>query len=102
MDVFVLYSMLNNLLKQIVSFMSHDNSLVTVPCFSVYFQIHTMHRLVLCLFFATTLLFLSQVTCQPDAMLAPPGRPAEFRTPDQLRRYLKALNDYYAIVGRPR
>ena len=64
-------------------------------------QITTMHRLILGLFLATAILLLS-VTCQPDAMLAPPGRPAEFRTPDQLRRYLKALNDYYAIVGRPR
>ncbi|KAL4229054.1 hypothetical protein ACF0H5_012092 [Mactra antiquata] len=48
------------------------------------------------------MVLVSTVTCLPDAMLAPPGRPAEFRSPDQLRRYLKALNDYYAIVGRPR
>jgi hypothetical protein len=41
------------------------------------------------------------VTCQ-DAMLAPPDRPQEFRSPTELRQYLKALNDYYAIVGRPR
>ena len=47
-------------------------------------------------------MMLVVVASMPDAMLTPPGRPSEFRTPDQLRRYLKALNDYYAIVGRPR
>ncbi|XP_064594495.1 pro-neuropeptide Y-like isoform X2 [Liolophura sinensis] len=41
------------------------------------------------------------VTSQ-DSMLAPPDRPTEFRSPNELRRYLKALNEYYAIVGRPR
>ncbi|XP_048779585.1 pro-neuropeptide Y-like [Ostrea edulis] len=34
--------------------------------------------------------------------LSPPSRPSAFRSPAQLRKYLKALNDYYAIVGRPR
>lgn len=53
-------------------------------------------------FLLVTAIVLVSVTCMPDAMLAPPGRPSEFRTPDQLRKYLKALNDYYAIVGRPR
>jgi len=47
-------------------------------------------------------LMLVAVTPMPDAMLSPPGRPSEFRSPDELRSYLKALNDYYAIVGRPR
>ncbi|KAL5011025.1 hypothetical protein ScPMuIL_013330 [Solemya velum] len=59
-----------------------------------------MHKAVLAAFLVVSVL-LVEVTCQ-DAMLAPPDRPSEFRTPDQLRRYLKALNDYYAIVGRPR
>ncbi|XP_045208683.1 pro-neuropeptide Y-like isoform X2 [Mercenaria mercenaria] len=47
-------------------------------------------------------ILISTATCLPDAMLAPPSRPSEFRSPGQLRSYLKALNDYYAIVGRPR
>ena len=54
--------------------------------------------------FATLLLaslILIEVTCQ-ESMLAPPDRPDEFRSPGELRRYLKALNEYYAIVGRPR
>ncbi|XP_060562722.1 pro-neuropeptide Y-like isoform X2 [Ruditapes philippinarum] len=49
-----------------------------------------------------TAILISTVTCLPDAMLSPPDRPNEFRSPGQLRSYLKALNDYYAIVGRPR
>lgn len=59
-----------------------------------------MHKTI----FATLLvasLVLLEVTCQ-EAMLAPPERPAEFRSPRELRQYLKALNEYYAIVGRPR
>nr|QUP51999.1 NPF-1 [Urechis unicinctus] len=32
----------------------------------------------------------------------PPERPKVFRNPDELRDYLKALNEYFAIVGRPR
>ncbi|KAH3704343.1 hypothetical protein DPMN_079822 [Dreissena polymorpha] len=52
--------------------------------------------------FCAISILVAAVNSMPDAMLAPPGRPSEFRTPDQLRTYLKALNDYYAIVGRPR
>lgn len=46
-------------------------------------------------------LFTLNVSSQ-DSLLAPPSRPSEFRTPEELRQYLKALNEYYAIVGRPR
>jgi len=35
-------------------------------------------------------------------MNGPPIRPVAFHNPQELREYLKALNDYYAIVGRPR
>ncbi|BFZ06519.1 hypothetical protein BsWGS_09558 [Bradybaena similaris] len=35
-------------------------------------------------------------------MLSPPERPREFRNPSELRQYLKELNEYYAIMGRPR
>nr|P41321.1 RecName: Full=Neuropeptide F; Short=NPF [Cornu aspersum]AAB24383.1 neuropeptide F, NPF [Helix aspersa=garden snails, circumoesophageal ganglia, Peptide, 39 aa] [Cornu aspersum] len=35
-------------------------------------------------------------------MLSPPERPREFRHPNELRQYLKELNEYYAIMGRTR
>ncbi|KAK7497613.1 hypothetical protein BaRGS_00011253, partial [Batillaria attramentaria] len=59
-----------------------------------------MHKLLFPVLLVASLV-LVEVTCQ-DAMLAPPARPDEFRSPGELRRYLKALNEYYAIVGRPR
>ncbi|BFZ22779.1 hypothetical protein BsWGS_25818 [Bradybaena similaris] len=42
-----------------------------------------------------------EVTCNPQ-MLSPPERPREFKNPSELRQYLKELNEYYAIMGRPR
>ena len=45
--------------------------------------------------------FIVQISSQ-EIMLSPPSRPAEFRNPKELREYMKALNEYYAIVGRPR
>ena len=32
----------------------------------------------------------------------PPERPEDFNNPEELRVYLKALNDYFSLVGRPR
>jgi len=37
-----------------------------------------------------------------NEMLAPPPRPAKFKSALQLRQYLAALNEYYSIMGRPR
>ena len=59
-----------------------------------------MQKVLISLLLVASLVLL-EVTCQ-EAMLAPPDRPDEFRSPGELRRYLKALNEYYAIVGRPR
>ncbi|KAK6182415.1 hypothetical protein SNE40_010115 [Patella caerulea] len=59
-----------------------------------------MQKLVIALVLVAAVMMV-EVTGQ-DSMLAPPDRPSEFRSPDELRRYLKALNEYYAIVGRPR
>ena len=59
-----------------------------------------MHKVLLSALLVASLVLL-EVTCR-EAMLAPPDRPTEFRSPTELRRYLKALNEYYAIVGRPR
>ncbi|VDP97056.1 unnamed protein product [Trichobilharzia regenti] len=37
-----------------------------------------------------------------SAEFKPPERPAEFKTMEELNRYLKKLRHYYFIVGRPR
>jgi len=31
-----------------------------------------------------------------------PERPKTFRSPEELKEYLRTLNDYFAIAGRPR
>ncbi|KAH9492401.1 hypothetical protein Btru_051025 [Bulinus truncatus] len=46
-------------------------------------------------------LAVMEIMCSEN-MLTPPERPEEFKNPNELRKYLKALNEYYAIVGRPR
>ena len=49
------------------------------------------------------ILLLSHVTeTEADNMAGPPVRPEVFRNPQELRDYLTALNEYFAIVGRPR
>ena len=60
-----------------------------------------MQKYVLAVYLLVTLLVINEVTGH-DSMLSPPRKPRFFRTPDQLRKYLKELNDFYAIVGRPR
>lgn len=63
-----------------------------------------MHRttlVVLCLA-CVAMLVIDDVTAEYGEMLAPPPRPAEFTSADQLRNYLAALNEYYSIMGRPR
>lgn len=51
--------------------------------------------------FVIAVVLVIQISSQ-EIMLSPPSRPAEFRNPKELREYMKALNEYYAIVGRPR
>jgi len=36
------------------------------------------------------------------ALSAPPDRPNAFKNQDEVKDYLRALNDYFSIVGRPR
>ena len=48
---------------------------------------------------AIAILVLSLTTSAEDE---PPERPEVFRNPSELRTYLKALNEHFAIVGRPR
>lgn len=48
-----------------------------------------------------TVLLLA-LTAEAQDMTGPPPRPDVFRNPQELRDYLKALNEYFAIVGRPR
>ena len=42
------------------------------------------------------------LTAQGQDMNGPPARPEVFHNPQELRDYLRALNEYFAIVGRPR
>ena len=37
-----------------------------------------------------------------SVLAGPPERPEDFKNPEELREYLKALNDYFSLVGRPR
>lgn len=37
-----------------------------------------------------------------SVLAGPPERPADFNNPEELREYLKGLNDYFSLVGRPR
>ena len=60
-----------------------------------------MQKYVLAVYLVVTLLVINEVIGH-DSMLRPPYKPRYFKTPDQLRKYLKDLNDFYAIVGRPR
>ena len=52
-------------------------------------------------FVLTAILLIGHVT-EADNMSGPPVRPEVFKNPQELRDYLKALNEYFAIVGRPR
>uniref|UniRef100_A0A0B6YRT3 Neuropeptide Y n=1 Tax=Arion vulgaris TaxID=1028688 RepID=A0A0B6YRT3_9EUPU len=59
-----------------------------------------MHKFVVVLLLVIAVAIM-EVTCSTQ-MLSPPERPREFRNPNELRQYLKELNEYYAIMGRPR
>lgn len=47
-------------------------------------------------------LFTSSVTGARDPALLPPARPSEFNSRAEFIQYIRALNEYYAMVGRPR
>lgn len=55
---------------------------------------------------AAGLLFVAAAAAEMSAdgnvMGGPPEKPDAFKNPGALKEYLKALNDYFAIVGRPR
>ena len=63
-----------------------------------------MQRLTLVKILAVVVAAILFFSCIVDAedMTGPPARPEVFRNPQELRDYLKALNEYFAIVGRPR
>lgn len=56
----------------------------------------------------SVLLLLSLTSVVVDAssdmsvLTGPPERPRDFKNPEELREYLKALSDYFSLVGRPR
>ncbi|XP_014681459.1 PREDICTED: pro-neuropeptide Y-like isoform X2 [Priapulus caudatus] len=65
-----------------------------------------MSRTTILLSFAIGVVFVV-IMCRSTMVAAgdmplPPQRPGVFKTPHQLRTYLQKLNEYYAIVGRPR
>jgi len=62
---------------------------------------------------STLLLLVALMLCTTTVMSVPsaaveedltgfPERPNVFRSPDELKEYLRALNEYFAIAGRPR
>nr|WIU44171.1 conotoxin precursor unclassified superfamily [Conus ebraeus] len=59
-----------------------------------------MHKALLSALLVISLV-VAEVTCG-EARMGPPERPQVFQRPEDLVNYLKALNEYYAIVGRPR
>ena len=44
----------------------------------------------------------TQGAVDEDELAGFPERPSVFRNPDELKEYLRALNEYFAIAGRPR
>lgn len=45
---------------------------------------------------------LASVDSDKAGFLEPPERPAVFTSVEQMKSYIKALNDYYLLLGRPR
>jgi Pancreatic hormone peptide len=45
---------------------------------------------------------IAQSAVDDDDLAGFPERPNIFRNPDELKEYLRALNEYFAIAGRPR
>jgi len=47
---------------------------------------------------------INSVRCDPveEDLAGFPERPEVFRSPEELKAYLRALNEYFAIAGRPR
>ena len=48
-----------------------------------------------------TIASMTVVRCEPEPM-ARPTRPKVFTTPDELRRYLDLVKDYYSLNGKAR
>jgi Pancreatic hormone peptide len=45
---------------------------------------------------------VAQAAVDDDDLAGFPERPSMFRSPEELKEYLRALNEYFAIAGRPR
>ncbi|KAL4216876.1 hypothetical protein ACF0H5_023337 [Mactra antiquata] len=54
------------------------------------------------LFFMVVMTLTLTVTSLQDPALLPPAKPYEFSSKSDYIQYVKALNNYYAMVGRPR
>ena len=45
---------------------------------------------------------IAHAAVDDDDLAGFPERPSIFRNPEELKEYLRALNEYFAIAGRPR
>ena len=81
--------------------------MLTTPSVYVYLSdlniAANMHSLITkCLCVSLVVLLVMALVAEAQDMHGPPARPEVFKNPQELRDYLKALNEYFAIVGRPR
>jgi len=61
------------------------------------------HKLVIVILVGLMVLASTCVAlAEDDEMTGLPERPSVFHSPEELREYLRALNEYFAVVGRPR
>lgn len=70
--------------------------------FCIFVVVGNMQKYIFAIYAVIVTLLVINHVAGYDAMLRPPEKPHVFKSPQQLREYLKALNDFYAIVGRPR
>jgi len=61
-----------------------------------------MDKFIIGFFCVIFVALIADVYGSPDGVPGPPRRPPVFSSPEELKDYLQALNEYFAIVGRPR
>ena len=64
-------------------------------------RLSTLLVLVAVLLCTTAIVSVQSAAVEED-LTGFPERPNVFRSPDELKEYLRALNEYFAIAGRPR
>jgi len=71
------------------------------PRFMMTVRLSTM-LLLIAVLLCTMAVNLVRCEALEDDLAGFPERPSVFRSPDELKEYLRALNEYFAIAGRPR